>query len=76
MDNTPLYRPGDVVQLKSGGAPFTVSAIRSSFWRITYEISAMSPGGLVQQVTVDREALQPYTGRRTAPCRAAIPWDI
>lgn len=55
------FSEGDVVQLKSGGAPLTVTGTEHA--RIT--VTAMSPGGLLQSAEVDIKAVKRYDGPLT-----------
>lgn len=63
-------RPGDIVQLRSGGAPLTVcERIEHAFDNYMYRCVAMSPGGLMQEVFVPAVAVTPYQGAKTQGAR-------
>lgn len=51
-------REGDVVQLRSGGRPFTVSFAEKDKLKLV----SMSDGGLVSEVEVHPYAVRKYTG--------------
>lgn len=56
--------PGQVVQLKSGGAPLTVVFYNPGPKIAT--IMSVSAGGLMQVGDVHVDAIDPYNGRQTA----------
>lgn len=51
-------KEGDVVQLHSGGRPFTVAYVKSAALKLV----SMSEGGLVTEVEVPPCAVKKYTG--------------
>lgn len=74
MNTSPFPRlrfiAGDVVQLRSGGAPLTVGAVvsrdridpRGDMLRLV----TISAGGLLQETTAQSRAVVPYQGPRIA----------
>lgn len=54
------FEVGDVVQLRSGGAPFTVTSVEArNAWLIA---ATVSYGGLTQEVKAPPAAFQSYSG--------------
>lgn len=58
-----MYKVGDVVQLRSGGSPWTVICVESSLRCI--RLGAMSAGGLSQEMIVSEHAVMYYHGSPT-----------
>jgi hypothetical protein len=59
------FSEGDVVQLKSGGAPLTVTGAEHTRSASIITVTAMSPGGLLQSAEVDIKAVKRYDGPLT-----------
>lgn len=59
---------GDVVCLKSGGQPFTITGYGAQPFSL--RITAMSAGGKCEQVDVAVDALYKYSGPLTPSSRA------
>lgn len=61
---------GDVVQLKSGGAPMTVATVGDEgYMEDTLRLVAASSGGLVQELLVNKAAVKLYPGVLTPALR-------
>lgn len=60
----PIYAPGDVVQLKSGGSPLTVTGNPETS-DSGLQVTCVSSGGLMQQFYVPYQAVKLYTGPMT-----------
>lgn len=56
------HKHGDVVQLKSGGAPMTVTNVHSDGVLV---LTAISTGGLLSETMVHPAAVEMYFGKRT-----------
>lgn len=69
-----IYQPGDVVQLKSGGAPLVVIGYDGWLFFKGYRLGGMSPGGLKSEFVVDGRALRKYSGKMTPASRHSEAW--
>lgn len=54
-----LFKPGDVVQLQSGGRPVTVASYAEGS---KLRVAGMSEGGLACELVVEQLALKKYNG--------------
>lgn len=64
------YKPGDLVQLKSGGAPMTCEG-PAHFLSHKFRCRSMSPGGLMQVADIPGDALKRYFDQPTPHVRKA-----
>lgn len=64
-------KEGDVIQLRSGGAPLTIMAREYHANKgDLFDLVAMSAGGLLEVIhNVPKAAIQPYFGDRTPSAR-------